>query len=86
MTDLAIAAQHAADTRRMDEELAQGRRLQRSFVSLTPSDVPGYDIAAHYEAAREVGGDFFDSSGRRRGRPLSVVIADVTERASPRPC
>ena len=79
VTDLAIAAQHAADARRMDEELAQGRRLQRSFVSLTPPDVPGYDIAAHYEAAREVGGDFFDLFRlRRRGRPLSVVIADVT--------
>ena len=40
---------------------AGGRRLQRSFVSLTPPDVPGYDIAAHYEAAR----------GRRRFlRPL----------------
>ena len=63
----------------MEEELARGRRLQRSFVSLTPPDVPGYDIAAHYEAAREVGGDFFDLFRlRRRGRPLSVVIADVT--------
>jgi len=79
VTDLAIAAQHAANTRRLDEELAHGRRLQRSFVSLTPPDVPGYDIAAHYEAAREVGGDFFDLFRlRRRGRPLSVVIADVT--------
>jgi phosphoserine phosphatase RsbU/P len=79
ITDLAIAAQHAADARRLEEELAHGRRLQRSFVSLIPPDVPGYDIAAHYEAAREVGGDFFDLFRlRKRGRPLSVVIADVT--------
>ncbi len=79
VTDLAIAAQHAANARRIEEELAHGRQLQRSFVSLTPPDVPGYDIAAHYEAAREVGGDFFDLFRlRRRGRPLSVVIADVT--------
>jgi len=79
ITDLAIAAQHAADARRIEEELAHGRRLQRSFVSLIPPAVPGYDIAAHYEAAREVGGDFFDLFRlRKRGRPLSVVIADVT--------
>ena len=40
---------------------------------------PGYEVASHYEAAREVGGDFFDLFRlRRRGRPLSVVIADVT--------
>jgi sigma-B regulation protein RsbU (phosphoserine phosphatase) len=79
ITDLAIAAQQAADARRLEEELAHGRRLQRSFVSLIPPDVPGYDIAAHYEAAREVGGDFFDLFRlRKRGRPLSVVIADVS--------
>jgi serine phosphatase RsbU (regulator of sigma subunit) len=48
-------------------------------VSLHPPQVPGWDIAAHYEAAREVGGDFFEVFRlRRRGRPLSIVIADVT--------
>jgi serine phosphatase RsbU (regulator of sigma subunit) len=63
----------------LEAELAHGRRLQRSFVSLVPPSVPGYDIATHYEAAREVGGDFFDLFRlRRRGRPLSLVIADVT--------
>jgi len=68
-----------AAARRIESELAHGRRLQRSFVSLVAPETPGYDIASHYEAAREVGGDFFDLFRlRRRGRPLSVVIADVT--------
>ncbi|MGK2850646.1 MAG: PP2C family protein-serine/threonine phosphatase [Candidatus Limnocylindrales bacterium] len=77
---LAIAASgDPTVTRVLDEELAHGRRLQRSFVSLVPPDVPGYDLASRYEAAREVGGDFFDLFRlRRRGRPLSIVIADVT--------
>jgi serine phosphatase RsbU (regulator of sigma subunit) len=79
VTDLALAAQHAANARRIEEELANGRRLQRAFVALKPPDVPGYDIASHYEAAREVGGDFFDLFRQRhRGHPLSIVIADVT--------
>jgi sigma-B regulation protein RsbU (phosphoserine phosphatase) len=65
--------------RRIEQELAHGRRLQRSFVSLVAPEVPGYELASRYEAAREVGGDFFDLFRmRRRGRPLSVVIADVT--------
>ncbi len=65
--------------RRIEQELAHGRRLQRSFVSLVAPEVPGYELASHYEAAREVGGDFFDLFRmRRRGRPLSVVIADVS--------
>ncbi|MFP5342905.1 MAG: PP2C family protein-serine/threonine phosphatase [Candidatus Limnocylindria bacterium] len=72
-------AASAAATRRIDSELAHGRQLQRSFVSLVAPVTPGYDLASHYEAAREVGGDFFDLFRlRRRGRPLSVVIADVT--------
>jgi serine phosphatase RsbU (regulator of sigma subunit) len=75
------SARLAADgrARRLDDELVLGRRLQRSFVAIVPPDVPGYDLASHYEAATEVGGDFFDLFRvRRRGRPLSIVVADVT--------
>jgi hypothetical protein len=68
-----------AAARRIEQELSHGRRLQRSFVSLVAPEVPGYEVASHYEAAREVGGDFFDLFRmRRRGRPLSVVVADVS--------
>ncbi len=60
-------------------ELAKGRRQQRSIVSLVPPDVPGYELASHYAAAREIGGDFFELFRLpRRGRPLGIVIADVT--------
>ena len=60
-------------------ELAKGRRQQRSILSLVPPDVPGYDLASHYEAAREIGGDFFELFRLpRRGHPLGIVIADVT--------
>lgn len=60
-------------------ELAKGRRQQRSIVSLTAPEVPGYDLASHYAAAREIGGDFFELFRlRRRGHPLAFSIADVT--------
>jgi phosphoserine phosphatase RsbU/P len=68
-----------ADLHRIASELAQGRLQQRSFVSLHAPDVPGYDLASHYEAAREIGGDFFELFQQPRpGRPVGVVIADVT--------
>lgn len=68
-----------AEARRIEEELSLGRRLQRSFVGLVGPEIPGYDLACHYEQAHEVGGDFFDVFRLlRRGRPLSVVVADVT--------
>lgn len=60
-------------------ELAKGRRQQRSILSLVAPEVPGYDLASHYAAAREIGGDFFELFRlRRRGHPLGIVIADVT--------
>lgn len=59
-------------------ELALGRVQQRTIVSLIAPDVGGYDLASHYEPAREIGGDFFELFRlRRRGRPLGIVIADV---------
>lgn len=77
--DATADPEQAARARQLDEELAHGRRMQRTFVSLALPPIPGYEVASHYEAAREVGGDFFDLfRERRRGRPLSVVIADVT--------
>lgn len=70
----------AADARSgIEAELALSRLQQRSIVSLQPPEVPGYDLASYYEPAREVGGDFFELFRlRRRGRPLGLVIADVT--------
>jgi len=60
-------------------ELAKGRRQQRRIVSLDPPDVPGYDLASHYAAARDIGGDFFELFRLpRRGNPLAMVVADVT--------
>ena len=68
-----------ADHRSLAPELAQARLAQRSFVSLRGPVVPGYDLASHYEAAREIGGDFFELFQlHRRRRPVGVVIADVT--------
>jgi hypothetical protein len=69
----------AATAVRLEAELALGRRIQRSLIPLVPPTLPGYEVASHYEAAREVGGDFFDVF-RIRGRAgrAAICIADVT--------
>ncbi len=76
---LAMADDAAAAVVRLDAELALGRRIQRSLVPLVPATISGYEIATHYEAAREVGGDFFDVF-RIRGQAgrLAICIADVS--------
>ena len=64
---------------RLEAELALSRRIQRSFVPLAAPELRGYDIASHYDPAREVGGDFFDVFPLRgRGSRAAFVIADVT--------
>jgi hypothetical protein len=64
---------------RLQAELALARRIQRSFVSLIPPEVRGYEVAGHYEAAREVGGDFFDVFPiRNRAGRVAICVADVT--------
>ena len=68
---------------RLEAELALSRRIQRSLIPLTPPELRGFEVATHYEAAREVGGDFFDVFPlRERAGRAGVVIADVTGKGS----
>jgi sigma-B regulation protein RsbU (phosphoserine phosphatase) len=64
---------------RLEAELALSRRIQRSLIPLTPPELRGFEVATYYEAAREVGGDFFDIFPLRdRAGRAGIVIADVT--------
>jgi len=64
---------------RLEAELALSRRIQRSLIPLTPPKLRGFEVATYYEAAREVGGDFFDVFPMRdRAGRAGIVIADVT--------
>lgn len=69
---------------RMEEELAIGRRIQLSLLPNACPFVPGYEFAAGYRAAREVGGDLYDFI-REIDNParLHIVIADVTGKGVP---
>jgi serine phosphatase RsbU (regulator of sigma subunit) len=72
------AVHGGTDPATLASELAISRLQQRTIVSLLAPDVGGYDLASHYEPAREIGGDFFELFRiRRRGHPLGIVIADV---------
>lgn len=68
-----------AERRRLEQELALGRRIQLSLLPQVPPDVPGWEFAMRYEAAREVGGDFYDVfSLRDSPSAFALVMADVT--------
>jgi serine phosphatase RsbU (regulator of sigma subunit) len=69
---------------RMEEELAIGRRIQLSLLPEACPSIPGWEFAAVYQAAQQVGGDFYDffSLPDADGR-LGLVIADVTGKGVP---
>ena len=71
---------------RLEEELAVARQIQLSMLPPGEPHVPGWEFAMHYEAARQVGGDFYDffelpeenSNGQ-----LALVVADVADKGVP---
>lgn len=69
---------------RIEEELAVGRKIQLSMLPKTVPTIDGWEFAAVYEAARQVGGDFYDFFTLPGERPRwGVVIADVSDKGVP---
>ncbi len=68
----------------LEEDLAVGRKIQRSLLPKSWPSVPGWEFAALSEAARLVGGDFYDFF-ELPGSPgqLGIVIADVADKGVP---
>jgi serine phosphatase RsbU (regulator of sigma subunit) len=52
--------QESLQRQRLEQELNLARDIQASFLPAYCPIIPGYSIAAHYQAARQVGGDFYD--------------------------
>lgn len=73
-----------ARRQRMEEELAIGRRIQLSLLPPACPLVPGYEFAAGYRAAREVGGDLYDFIIQPDNpTQVHIVVADVTGKGVP---
>jgi sigma-B regulation protein RsbU (phosphoserine phosphatase) len=68
----------------LNEELAIGQKIQRSLLPESCPVFPGWEIAAIYQPAREVGGDLYDFF-QQPDHPhcLNMVIADVTGKGIP---
>ena len=80
----------AAEQERMKQELEVAKRIQASFLPECCPPVPGWDLAAYWRSAREVGGDFYDfiplparlGDVGGQGR-MGLVIADVADKGVP---
>jgi serine phosphatase RsbU (regulator of sigma subunit) len=69
---------------KLEQELTIARQIQLTFLPKVLPLVPGWEFAAYYQAARMVGGDFYDFF-ELPGEPgqLGMVIADVTDKGVP---
>jgi sigma-B regulation protein RsbU (phosphoserine phosphatase) len=72
----------AVEKGRLEQELQLAREIQESLLPRNVPSIPGYDIAARWQAAREVAGDFYDLF-TLQDKTMGVVIADVSDKGAP---
>lgn len=82
LLDPAREAQARSERERLLGEFSFARRAQQDMLPAEPPVVAGYEIAAHCQPAREVGGDFYDFRQLSDGRWL-VCVADVSGKGVP---
>lgn len=73
--------------RSLERELAIGRKMQLSLLPQGTPQITGWQFAAHYHSAWQVGGDFYDfikleDNAQDAGR-ICLVIGDVTGKGVP---
>jgi serine phosphatase RsbU (regulator of sigma subunit) len=66
----------------IEREMRIAREIQQSLLPKTLPELPGYEVAAYYQPAREVGGDFYDFFELGDGR-LGFVVGDATGKGVP---
>ncbi len=67
---------------RLEQELRVARLIQQTLLPKELPALPGWQLAAYYQPARAVGGDFYDFLSFADGR-LGLVIGDVTDKGVP---
>jgi PAS domain S-box-containing protein len=80
--DVTEQKREAQERERIEQELRIARVIQQTLLPKTLPKLSGYDIAAYYQPAREVGGDFYDTFELEDGR-LGLVVGDVTDKGIP---
>lgn len=66
-----------AERKRLQQELAIARKIQRSLLPPSEPEIKGFDIAGWSQSAEETGGDFFDFH-KFNDHNLMLIIADVS--------
>lgn len=69
--------QEALDARQLQAEMEEAQKIQENLIPETLPDIPGYEVAGHYEPRGPVGGDYYDCIELPAGG-WGLTIADVS--------
>ena len=80
-----LEKKHVRDTEQryfkaIEQELEIGREIQRGFLPDTLPQPPGWEIAARFEAARQVAGDFYDAFTLVPEQHVAFIVGDVCDK------
>src|SRR5215213_4775006 len=79
---MAKQQQEAQERQRIEQELHVARVIQQTLLPKSVPELEGYQIAAYYQPAREVGGDFYDFFELGDGH-LGLVVGDASGKGMP---
>lgn len=79
---LETAYEELAQTERLEREMELARQVQRRMLPRKVPQFAGYELAARYEPARQVGGDFYDVISLEDD-VFGLAVADVTDKGMP---
>ncbi len=68
--------------RALQRDMELARRMQRTLLPSTPPQLPGFFFFDYYQAARLIGGDYYDYVPLPGGR-LAVIVGDVAGKGVP---
>lgn len=71
-----------AEQERIQKEMQLAQDIQQTLLPSEMPDLEGYQVASYYEAAKEVGGDYYDFVQVDKDT-LGIVVADVSGKGVP---
>ncbi|MDZ7347013.1 MAG: SpoIIE family protein phosphatase, partial [candidate division KSB1 bacterium] len=73
---------HLVEQERLQQEMHIAKQIQQTLLPSEFPELEGYEIAAYYAAAKEVGGDFYDFVEVDKDT-VGVAVADVSGKGVP---
>jgi sigma-B regulation protein RsbU (phosphoserine phosphatase) len=67
---------------RLEKDLERAREIQKHLMPVRLPTVPGLEIAARFQPAREIGGDLYDFLNYGKERHV-ITVGDVTGKGAP---